>query len=1014
MIKIMNRRDRKRHAATVGHVNQPVQRGVLLRLFWFPLMLSSSAAADAVAHFESRIRPVLVERCVQCHGGEKQKGGLRLDSREGWVQGGKSGAAIVPGDIEKSLLIKAIHYKDPDLRMPPENKGAQLSVQEVADFEMWVKAGAPDPRVTAAKLGGMNAADAKTWWAFQPLVEPMMPVVKDADAALHNGIDRFVLARLEAEGLETAAPADRRTLIRRATYDLLGLPPTPEEVEAFVHDSSPDAFAAVVERLLASPHYGEQWGRHWLDVARYADTAGENTDRPLPHIWRYRNWVFEVFNRDLPYDEFVRLQIAGDVVRSGETGAAHSEGIVATGYLAVARRSGHDSDKEVHFMHEDVIDNLGKAFLGLSIACARCHDHKFDPVTAQDYYALYGMFASSRFSFPGCEASGQPRDLASMLTPAEAETLKTAWRQRLAQSEPRLKEIAEQVLACRGELKREITASRRVLAAAEVGEGGSVSLGGEPKQPLDRIAVRKGEILQLVVDPRASHGEDSTRVEWEISEVGGAARHWSVSDLVATLGAGNPNDGSPAAAAQWCFLDMKDGPEFLGEKVEAVEGHAELTAWRRGSLPTVWVNHSDKPVAAWTILPPQAFFVHPGPQAPVAVAWVSPGDCEVAITGRITDAHPGGGDGVAFALEHIAAAGAGPALTGLGALAREEAEVMRRRDAGAGPEPEAPVAFAVVEAEPVNVRLHQRGDPEKPGEEVPRRWLSVFGGAEVPPGAGSGRRELAEWIVRTPLSTRVMVNRVWQGHFGQGLVRTPNDFGSRGERPTHPDLLEWLGVRFEKDGRRLKPLHRLIMASAAYQRASTVGGLAATRDADNRLLSHFGRRRLTAEELRDSLLAAGGNLDPTPGAEHPFPPEKTWAFTQHGPFNAVYDNTRRTAYQMVQRQRSHPFLALFDGADPNASTATRHLTTVPTQALYFLNDPFFHTQAARLAAALADQPDDAARLRAAFRRLFQREPTPAEKAWAAPFLAGYPGTAEEKWAACARVLLAGNEFIHLD
>ena len=1006
-----------KHSTCPGSIAPALtSRTLLQHVVWlvFLTLCVVSHAEDSLKHFESRIRPVLVERCVECHGAEKQKGGLRLDSRAGWESGGESGAAIVPGDLEKSLLIKAIHYTESDLKMPPEKKGGKLSAREVADFEAWVKAGAPDPRVVEARIGGMNATDAKTWWSFQPISQPPIPAIKAADAALSNDIDRFILAGLEAAGLEAAPPADRRTLIRRATYDLTGLPPTPEETEAFTDDTSSDAFAKVVERLLASPHYGEQWGRRWLDVARYADTAGENTDRPLPHIWRYRNWVFDAFNRDLSFDDFVRLQLAGDVLRADQTGAAHSDGIVATGYLAVARRSGHDSDKEVHFMHEDVIDNLGKAFLGLSIACARCHDHKFDPVTAQDYYALYGMLASSRFSFPGCEAKGQPRDLVPMLTPAETDALKAPWRERRAQSEPRLKEIATQSKPARERLKHDVTVAKRVLAAANVAEGGSVTFDDGQKQPLERIAVRKGEILLLVVDPRGNYGADSTRVEWELAEVGGAARRWNVSDLVPALLAGNPSVAAASSDAQWCFLDMKDGPALLSEKVESVEGHAELKSWRSGSAPTVWVNTSDKPVAAWTSLAAHAFFVHPGPQGPVAIAWVSPGDLEVSVKGRVTDVHPGGGDGVAFSLEHIAAGGCGPSLASLGTLASEESEIIRVRDAEAGPEPVAPVAFAVVEAGPVNVRLQQRGDPEKPGEEVPRRWLSIFGGEAVPPGAGSGRLALAEWIVRSPLSTRVMVNRIWQGHFGHGIVRTPNDFGSRGERPTHPELLEWLSARFEKEGRSIKSLHRLIMSSAAYQRASTVSEMAATRDADNRLLSHFTRRRLTAEELRDSLLASGGNLDLTPGAAHPFPPEATWSFTQHGPFNAIFDNAKRTAYQMVQRQRSHPFLTLFDGADPNASTATRQLTTVPTQALYFLNDPFFHSQAARLAASLTALPDDTARLRHAFRTTLQREPTDDEQTWAEDFLKSYPGTAEEKWTACSRVLLAGNEFIHLD
>ncbi len=992
-------------------------RSAIPSLFGFlAFALAATARAEITAQdatfFETKVRPLLVEHCYDCHSGGKTKGGLSLETKAGWTKGGDNGPAIEPGKPDDSLIIQAVRYTDADFAMPPEKKGGKLKDAEIAVLEEWVRMGAPDPRETVAKIAGMNATDAKKWWAFQPIVEPPVPAVK---GAAHTEIDRFILARLEASGLETAPLADRRTLIRRATYDLIGLPPTSEEVGAFVNDTAPDAFAKVVERLLASPHYGEQWGRHWLDVARYADTAGENTDRPLPQMWRYRNWVFEAFNRDLPFDEFVRLQLAGDVLRAAHTGAAHSEGIVATGYLAVARRFGHDSDKDVHLMHEDVIDNVGKAFLGLSIACARCHDHKFDPVTAQDYYALYGMFASSRFSFPGCEAKGQPRDLAAMLTPAEVETFKKTWRERLAQSEPQLREIATEAQTVRARLKQDMIAAKQVLAAADVGEGGSVTLGEGQKLALDRIAVRKGEIVQLVVAPQANNGADSTRVEWEIAEVGGAARRWNVSDLIPTLLAGNPSAVATPASAEWCFLDLQDGPALLGEKVASVDGHAELQAWRNGATPMVFVNTSDKPVVVWTSLPPRAFFVHPGARGPVAVAWVSPGDLEIAVTGRVTDVHPAGGsDGVAFSLEHIAAVGSGPALDRLGALAREETEIHRVRDAEAGPEPVAPVAFAVMEGEPVNAHLHLRGDPEKPGEEVPRRWLSILGGQAVPPGAGSGRRELAEWIVRSPLSTRVIVNRIWQGHFGRGLVRTPNDFGSRGERPTHPELLEWLCARFERDGRSMKALHRLIMVSAAYQRASSVSEMAATRDADNRLLSHFTRRRLTAEELRDSLLAAGGNLDLTPGEAHPFPPEKTWSFTQHAPFNALYDDTKRTAYQMVQRQRSHPFLTLFDGADPNASTAERHLTTVPTQALYFMNDPFFHAQAARLAASLTALPDDAARLRRVFRTVLQREPADDEQTWAAQFLAAYPGTAGEKWAACSRVLLAGNEFIHVE
>ena len=846
-----------------------------------------------------------------------------------------------------------------------------------------------------ATVAAAPGAGDKSWWAFQPIAEPPVPEVKNA-AACQNEVDRFIQARLETEGVEPSPPADARTLIRRAAYDLTGLPPDP---------SDPTDPSALRDKLLASPHYGEHWGRHWLDVARYADTAGETADIPLPHMWRYRNWVFDALNRDAPYDEFVRLQLAGDIIRGGATGAAFTEGVVATGYLALARRFGFDTDKDIHLMHEDVIDNTGKAFLGLTISCARCHDHKYDPVSAQDYYALYGIFASTRFSYSGCEKQRQPRDLVPVLSKVDAAALRRPWEEKRAHTTPRLDEIAAQMAQAHGTVMHGIQKSLRLLAAADVPDGGSVAF---PK--LERIVVKKGELLHLAILPQANHGADTTRVEWEIAATDG--RRWSVSDLM-NLSA-NPHPGTQSAPAQWVFMDWRNGPGFLSEKVEKVNDRAELQAWRNGDTPSVLVNTSNEPVKVWTTLPPRAFFMHPGPGIPVGVEWISPLDGELTITGRITDAHPGGGDGVAFRLEHIASPDAGPALAAMATLSAEQTKLTRQRDADAGPEPAIPVAFAVAEAEAKNAKLHERGDPEHPGDEVPRRWLTVLGGDPVPPGAGSGRRELAEWIVRSPLSTRVIVNRVWQWHFGRGLVRTPSDFGIRGERPTHPELLEWLCAYFEKNGRSLKSLHRLILNSAAWQRSNQAPAAILQRDPDNRLLSRFDRRRLSAEEIRYSLLAVSGQLDRAPGEAHPFPPESSWNFTQHGPFNAVYDHNKRSAYLMVQRQRRHPFLALFDGSDPNASTPERQTTTAPTQALFFLNDLFFHTQAAALAKSLATQPDDAAKVRHLFRAALQRDPSPSDQTRAARFLADYPGDAAAKWPALCRVVLAGNEFLHVD
>ncbi len=957
--------------------------------------LSQDVPEGSLEFFEKQVRPLLVKRCYECHSGEKTKGGLALDSRAGWQKGGDSGPVIVAGKPDESPLIDAINYRS--VEMPPKEKGGKLSEAEIAVLTQWVRLGAPDPREQIAKLGGMAVSDAKGWWSYQPL-----PI-----AAAHGSpveIDAFLQKRLAEHGLSSNPAANKRTLIRRATYDLTGLPPTPEEVDAFVVDTSADAFAKLIERLLASPEYGVKWGRHWLDVVRYADTAGENTDRPLPHAWRYRNWVFEAFNRDLPFDEFARLQLAGDVLRAKGTGDEAREGVIATGYLAVARRFGHDIDKDIHLMHEDVIDNVGKNFLGLTIGCARCHDHKYDPITAADYYALYGIFNSSRFSFPGCEPKGQPRDLVPLLSPSEVESQMAPWRDRVAKVEQEKKRRIEAVVPT-ARLKELAAQSVRRLAAAKVNEGADVPILDENGRPLDRVTAHKNDVFQLTIFPNDNHGADTTLIDWTIREIGGAGHQWSLADLVSSLTQGNPRSG--VADAAWCFVEVTDGPVFLNQKREEIQGQSALKSWSISDLPSVFVNSSDQPVTVWSTLPAKSFFVHPGPARPVAVAWVCPVDGEFSLSGHVVDAHPGALDGVSYQLDQFSSPEFGAALA-------EAGRILAAPLPDPGPAPTIPVAYGVVEAEAKNVRIHQRGEPELPGDEVPRRWLSIFGGESVAADAGSGRVALGNWIATNPLTARVMVNRIWQGHFGRGLVRSPNDFGARGERPSHPELLDWLASQFVASGYHVKSMHRLIMNSAAYQQNSARSEIALEKDPENRLLGRFERRRLTAEEIRDSLLLMSGTLDTRPGEAHPFPPESTWTFSQHNPFNAVYDTNQRSAYLMVQRQRRHPYLTLFDGADTNSSTAIRQVTTVPTQALYFMNDPFFHAQAKMLAETLLKLPDDEARVTFAYRKLFQREPAVAERQQAAGFLNVYPGTDDEKWSALARVLLAGNEFVYVD
>ncbi len=729
--------------------------GVLTALVFLCATLPAAAAGTQTAElFEKRIRPVLAETCLRCHGGQKTSARLRVDSRDALLRGGKHGPALVPGDPDASLLIRAVRYQHDDLRMPP---GKPLPPLTVNDFVAWVKAGAAWPSAARPLQAGRH-------WAFEPVRTGTPP--EDPTGWSRNAVDRFVAAKRHEKGLHPVGQAARRTLIRRATFDLLGLPPTPEEVEAFVNDPRPDAYERLVDRLLASPQYGERWGRHWLDLVRYADTAGETADYPAPEAWRYRNYVIAAFNRDTPYDQFLTEQLAGDILAARLPPEApqerYAELVTATGYIAVARRFGFDITKDQHLTIEDTIDTLGKSVLGLTVACARCHDHKFDPVTQKDYYALYGIFDSTRYPFPGCEHTKAPRDLVAMAPPGAH----------------------------------------------------------DPKRPPD-------------------------------------------------------------------------------------------------------------------------------------------------------------------------------------------------------------LAYAVAEGTPHNVRIHKRGDPETPGDEAPRRDLELLGGQPVPPGGGSGRLALAGWLTRpdNPLTARVMVNRIWQHHFGAGLVKTPNDFGTRGLPPSHPELLDYLAARFVRDGWSVKAMHRLLMLSATYQLADHDDPQAVQTDPDDTWLWKFRRRRLSAEEIRDAVLAVSGGLDPSPGGRHPFPDPMTWGFTQHAPFTAVYDTNRRSVYLMTQRIARHPFLALFDGPDPNSSTPDRFSTNVATQALFFMNDPFVHAQSAGLAARLRPLPDDAARLDRAFRLLFGRPPSADEREAALRFLAGYQADLTDvppaerparAWSAYARVLLCSNEFLFVD
>ncbi len=967
-------------------------------------------ADDAHDPFEKSVRPVLLGTCFKCHGGQKVSGGLRVDSLEALLKGGDSGPAIVPGKPDQSLLAKAIRRYEDVSAMPP---GMALPAPQVEAIVEWIAAGAVWPPTTAK-------FETAKHWAYEPVQSPALPSPKNAMWG-QSSIDSFILAKQESLGLSPSSPASRQVLIRRVTYDLTGLPPTMQAVEEFERDPRPtkEAFADLVEKLLASPQYGEHWGRHWLDVVRYADTAGENSDHPLPHAWRYRNWVIDALNADKPYDQFIQEQIAGDLLAKDGPPDQFASRTIATGYLSISRRFGHEIDKDLYLTYEDAIDNLGKSVLGLTIACSRCHDHKYDAITVEDYYGLYGVLASTKLSFPGCEPQQQPRDLIPLLPPSEVEAIRAARKQKVDALEAELKQPAVGEPELLAKIAAAIAATKRTLATGEVPEAGSLDIASTDPQTLQQIAVRKGELLQLTVLAHGNHGADTTLVELQIAEVGGEGRTWSTTDIVNRPGELNPHPGAAGATPTWAFLDLNNGPRLLPEKLESHSGFEAIKFWRNGDTPSVFVNSSDQPIQVWTTLPAKSFGMHPGPSGPVAVAWMCPIDGVVQVTGRVADAHPGGPEGVDYALDLFASAELAPALAALAEGAQLRAANEKRRREELGPEPVIPVAYAVADGTPGNTKIQRRGDPADLGEEAPRRFLGVLGGTDLASPTSSGRLDLARALTSptNPLTARVIANRVWQWHFGRGIVASPNDFGVRGTPPTHPELLDHLATEFMQSGWSLKALHRRILLSATYQQATGTAQ-------DAPWLTAFPRRRLTAEELRDSLLAISGQLDLTAGQGHPFPPESTWGFTQHGPFAAEYETAKRSVYVMQKRNRRSRFFSLFDGVDPNASSPVRDVTTVPTQALFFMNDPLVHAQASQLAKTLlATGATDESRLLIATRTLYGREPRAGEleslRAYKQDLSSLSPSVSSGDldlavWESYCRILLSSNEFLYVD
>jgi len=1034
---------------------------------------TESITADQERFFENEIRPLLADACGNCHGAKKTESGLRTDSREGLLTGGDSGPAINSDNSSESLLLDVVRYEG-DIRMPPDQK---LSDHQIESLRKWIEQGAPWPRgagdaMTANPLGLRSGPIDETdrqHWAYQPVVKPTVPVHASSDSSPRNegidhsanwsdsDIDRFLLANMLRHNVPPGLDADRRTWLRRLTYDLTGLPPTFDELESFVADRTPESHARVIDRLLDSPHFGERWGRHWLDVVRYADTAGDGADYPIREAYQYRDYVIESLNNDKPYNQFLQEQIAGDILANrdaanGEiTPQAYASKVIATGYIAMTKRFGYNINTEFqHLDIADTLDNFGQSILGLSIGCARCHDHKYDAITAEDYYALYGIFASSQYSFPGGEEYKKPHNLVPLALPSVV----AASQQRVADQ---VKVLDESLAAIERE-RDAIIAQNRVgvsrdpgLEMQTIGKPGGTpwftagpnTITAEAQSPFDHVQPIGSQGI------RVSYGKPTEGVRQEFSDVTATNSpifyfNFDFRNVEAIQGDGSYRfflaHGALQSMAIQCSVDSHQIKITNGDRLQVV----------RDLQPGVWYNlqlkidlsnrnFSGRIGHPGDIVAFDDFAIDPGWDG-VLNTFVSDGFGEVQSLSPTRDIDNVIGQFEPFALLDVdlpPRSNQPPPGTDWASIQKRlqelsgESERIKAERNAAQAGIEFPMAYGVAEGKPVNAKIQRRGEPDRLGDEVPRRFLEILGGQSLPPDYdGSGRMQLADWVTddRNPLTARVIVNRVWQHLFGRGLVDTPNDFGTRGNPPTDPELLDFLAAEFVADGWSIKRLIRRITSSRAYRLTSQWTAEQMGKDPENRWFARHRRRPMDAESIRDGLLAVGGGLDRTAAGPHPFPEVEAWKFTIHYPFHAVYDSNHRSIYLMIQRARRHPFLALFDAADPNISTANRQATITPTQSLYLMNSPLVHEQADRLATrilASVNHPsgDSDPIVVKSYELALARRPNADERASAADFLkrslevlqtASDTDALQGATAAFCRVLLTSNEFLYVD
>jgi cytochrome c553 len=1097
-------------------------------------LTAPSAAADgtepqSAEFFEKKVRPVLVEHCGRCHGADarKVKGGLRVDSRAALVRGGDSGPAIVPGEAAKSRLVEAVAYKNVELQMPPKGK---LPDAVVADLARWVQGGAhwPDERsADSAIRGDFDLARRKAeHWAWKPVRRPEVPAVRDQSWP-RGAVDAFLLAKLEEKGLTPAAPADKYTLLRRVTFDLTGLPPAPEAIDAFVKDEAPDAYEKVVDRLLASPAYGERWARHWLDLVRYADTRGHEFDYAAPNAWQYRDYVIRAFNADVPYDRFVAEHVAGDLLAEPRRNPAEGfdESVLGTGFWLLGEEvhSPVDLRQDLADRLDNRIDVLTKAFLGLTVSCARCHDHKFDAVSARDYYALFGILEGASPRLVRFDALEHNRRVAAELARARAESRAALEKALAADAGPAVTRAADYLLAAREALlagpapegpksgphaaavpefgdafRKRLTdaaAGRKLDPEILVGWAAAVlAAGRNPDDPLHAWA-------KVCAEPgTASPG----RLAGLLRSVVGRLRQREATAAAALRGADVVIDYATAGAADWLPDEAAfgPGPETVGAvrlgagpsgvrfaeetaavydrawdglrgaagaeeepgalarvhgagrtirtpaftlttgklfyrvrgsgiAYAAVEGHGLIAGPLHGRLVQDvrggdgfrWVAHD--------LTPYKGRRAHveftPASSSDFAVAGVvqaerEPGD-PVRPPRALLDLLAGEGASSAEALaagyerlfrdltaqlagERSAGDGDAPGRARLanwllgrpallsGTALREAVGRARAEQAklAEGVRKESRLALSLLDAGGTDERVFVRGSYKVPGEPAPRRFLEALAGpAPFPAGPGSGRLELARQMTDPaldPLLARVMVNRLWHHLFGRGPVASTDNFGVLGDRPTHPELLDWLADEFVRRGWSIKAMVRTLVLSSAYRMDSRAEGPAESADPQDLLLHRMRLRRLEGEAVRDAILAASGRLDPRPFgpavAVHLTPFLEGRGRPTSGPLDG---DGRRSIYLAVRRNFLSPFLLAFDTPIPFSTVGRRTVSNVPAQALILLNDPFVHRQAelwARRVVAAPGAPGE--RVRAMYLRAFGRPPGDAESASCLAFL----------------------------